>query len=140
MTAEVLGGAVNHEVCAVAQRAMVYRRGEGGVDHHLDAARVRDLCDRLHVDHPQEGIGRRLREKERRVVANRTVCEMLLFSFVFSKQDVCVGIKGSAFTHLQVVPPRLRRRVQVDEAKIWRDSRSVLEVCAGKGRREVSIY
>ena len=71
MSAKVLGGAVDHQVHTVPQRAQVDRSSERAVDGGDDAAGCRDLRKTAQVRHTQVRIGRRLEKDHPSARADR---------------------------------------------------------------------
>ncbi len=68
---QVLGGAVDHEVRAVLQWPEVDRRSERRIDDHRDTPFPAERRDGLRVEHPHEGVGRRLDEYRARGLADQ---------------------------------------------------------------------
>ena len=66
MAGQVFGHAVHHQVGAQGERLLEHRRGEGVVDHHQGALRMRQFRDRPDVRHQQARIGRRLQPHQPR--------------------------------------------------------------------------
>ena len=60
MAVEVLGGAVDHQIVAEFERALVIGRGEGVVGDRQRAARVGDFRRGAQVGQVHRRIGRRL--------------------------------------------------------------------------------
>ena len=58
--AEVLGGGVQHQVCAQVQRSLVHGRCKGAVYAHQGAVPVTERCDGRHIHASQEWVGRGL--------------------------------------------------------------------------------
>ena len=63
LAVDVLGRRIDHAVGAELERALVERRREHVVDHERRAGRMRDLGDRLDVDHLERRVGRAFEEE-----------------------------------------------------------------------------
>ena len=71
LAVDMLGGGVDDAVGAEFERPLEQRRREHVVDHQRRAGGVRDLGDRLDVQHLERGIGRALQKEGLRVRPHR---------------------------------------------------------------------
>ncbi len=124
LAVDMLGRRVHHAVGAELHRALIERRREHVVDDQRRAGVMRDVGDRLDVEHFQIGIGRALQEAGLGILLHRLLPRIEIGAVDQSRRhaiarqmvldDVAAGAEQLLRRHDMVAGPHLTHQCGVD--------------------------